>query len=136
MKFDMVYKIRNWSLHFRAPSAIALIEAARAADRNSDLPYSKGDTAYDSSLETQFGRSVRLHYFALSFTPTAFFEHLFTCVRHAFNRLEFHKSTAAVDRRPGRERKSAVIWQLGYDKGAARGWGVLSGTGVQLKCWE
>jgi hypothetical protein len=121
MNFDMVYKIRNWSLHLRAPSAIALFEAKRAADRNSDLPYSKGDTAYDSSLETRFGPSVRLHYFALSFTPTAFFEHLFTCVRPAFNRFEFLKSAAAVDRRPGRERKSAVIWQLGYEKVGVRG---------------
>jgi hypothetical protein len=103
-QFDMVYKISNWSLHFRAPSAIALVKAAGAAEWHSDLPHPKRDTACDSSLETRFSPSVRLHFFALSFTPTAFFKHLFTCVQPAFNPCERHKSAgvlapdAAVDR--------------------------------------
>jgi hypothetical protein len=121
----MVYKISNWSVHFRAPSAIVLVEAAKPADRHSDLPCANGDTACDSSLEIRFGPSVRLHFLAVFCTLRECVKHLYTCVQPVFNPFEFHQSAGAptrgatVDRRASRERKSGIIWQLGSEKGVA-----------------
>jgi hypothetical protein len=106
----------------------ALYLRCETVHARSDLLILKGLTACICSCEMRFDDPVCLHFFAVSCSPGAFFEHSYTSEQPPFNRFEFNtkkaasRPDAAVDKRPRRGRNDEVNAQLAEEEeGRARG---------------